>query len=239
MAQVSTTSQTQEMPAPRTSLTGDTSICDLPVEIRLKIYSYLFSPSKVVLEAGNPPSNQSCLIPEAADIRSLQCGRSSQLLRVCQKILYEARPVLYVNTVFHIITHTFAGSLPSSLSDAHPIAKHARHVVWQLDCDILKKYYPEDFAFQQGDLDMLDTLEMIAKVDTWKGSFCGEDCDREGFVRGRKGMLEYGKLLQSQLEKDAGSSTYLIEDQRFLGRGEVRIRLGRGRSEEESPGDSK
>ena len=100
--------------------------------------------------------------------------------------------------------------------------------MWQVDCDILKKYYIEDFAFQQGDLGMLKNLELIAKVDTWKGSFCGEDCDREAFARGRNGMLEYGKSLQAQLAKDAGGRVYLVEDQRFLGKGEVRIRFGRG-----------
>lgn len=124
--------------------------------------------------------------------------------------------------------HTFAGTLPSGLSNSHLLARHARHVVWQLDCDILKTYYPDDFAFQQGDLGMLDTLEMIAKVDTWKGSFCGEDTDRDGFVRGRKDMLEYGKLLLSQLQKDAHGPAYLVEDQRYLGQGEVRMRLCRG-----------
>ena len=223
-----TSTQTQEISVPILSLTGSTSLRDLPVETRLKIYSHLFSPSKVVLEAGNPSSNHSFLIPEAVNIRKRQSGRSSQLLRVCQLILYEARPVLYANTTFQIMMNTFAGSLPSSLSDGHPIAKHVRHLVWQVDCDILKKYYIEDFAFQQGDLGMLKNLELIAKVDTWKGSFCGEDCDREAFARGRNGMLEYGKSLQAQLAKDAGGRVYLVEDQRFLGKGEVRIRFGRG-----------
>lgn len=212
----------------RILLKGGTSFTDLPVEIRLSIYSYLFSPSKVVLNANDPPSDQSCLIPTAVNVRKRQCERSSQLLRVCRQILYEARPVLYANTTFHSMIRTFAGSLPSSLSNGHPIAKHVRHVVWQLDCDILKKYLDEDFTFQQGELGMIDTLEIIAKVDTWKGSFCGEDCDRDGFVRGRNNMLEYGKLLQTQLKKDSGRSAYFVEDERFLGKGEVRIRLGIG-----------
>ena len=215
------------MATPRISPTSGICLLNLPIEIRLEIYSHLFVPSKVILDAGNPPSNQTFLIPTALNTRRHQCGRSSQLLRVCKEILYTARPVLYANTTFHIMMHTFAGTLPSGLSNSHLLARHARHVVWQLDCDILKKYYPEDFAFQQGDLGMLDTLEMIAKVDTWKGSFCGEDTDRDGFVRGRKDMLEYGKLLLSQLQKDAHSPAYLVEDQRYLGQGEVRMRLCR------------
>jgi hypothetical protein len=228
MALLSTSTQKEELPTPRLTLTAPISLPKLPVEIRLQIYSHLFRPSKVVLEAGNPASNQSCLIPAAVTTRKRQCGRSSQLLRVCQFILFEARPILYANTTFHIMTHTFAGSLPSSLSEGISIAEHARNLIWQVDCDILKKYHVEDFAFRQGDLGMIDSLELIAKVDTWKDSFCGEDCDREGFVRGRKSMLEYAELLQAQLETDLGSQVYLIEDQRFLGKGEVRIKLGRG-----------
>lgn len=108
------------------------------------------------------------------------------------------------------------------------MARHVRHLVFQVDCDVLKKYYVEDFAFRHKELAMLDSLELIAKVDTWKGSFCGEDCDREGFVRGRNGMLEYGERLKSQLGKDVGGRVCLVEDQRFLGKGEVRIKLRRG-----------
>jgi hypothetical protein len=207
---------------------ADLSFLGMPVEIRLSIYSHLFKPAKVVLDAGNPPACQTCLIPEDANTRGRQAPRSSQLLRVCKTILHEARPVLYSRTTFHITTHTFAGSLPSSLTNGHPIARHAKHVVWQVDCDILKRYYPEDFAFRQGDLENLDSLEVIAKVDTWKGSFCGEDCDRDGFVRGRNGMLEYGKLVLGQLCRAGASSAQLLEDQRLLGKGEVRLRLGRG-----------
>jgi hypothetical protein len=204
------------------------SFLNVPVEIRLSIYSHLFKSAKVVLDAGNPPASQTCLIPEDANTGRRLASRSSQLLRVCKTILYEARPVLYSRTTFHITTHTFAGSLPSSLTNGHPIARHARNVVWQVDCDILKRYYLEDFAFRQGDLDNLDSLEVIAKVDTWKGSFCGEDCDRDGFVQGRNSMLEYGKLVLGQFCRDGTSSAQLVEDQRLLGKGEVRLRLGRG-----------
>lgn len=216
------------MPTPTIPIVSGTSLLDLPVEIRLLIYEHLYTPAKVVLDAGNPSSIQSCLIPHAAETRRRRPGRSSQLLRVCRMILLEARLVLYANTTFHIMTHTFAGSLPSSLSNGHPIARYAKHVVWEMSCDILKKYYPEESTFRQGDLAMLDTLEVVAKVDTWKGSFCGEDCDREGFVRGRKGMLEYGKLLLGQFLPDGASSTQLVEDQRHLGQGEVRLRLEKG-----------
>ena len=231
MSQTSPSSHLQTNSTPRISLTGGTSLSDLPVEIRLSIYSYLFSPSKVMLEASEPLPTQSCLIPAALNVRKRQYQRSSQLLRVCRQILYEARPVLYANTTFHIMIRTFAGSLPASLSNGHPIAKHIRHAVWQLDCDILKRFLDEDFAFQQGDLGMIDTLEIIARVDTWKGSFCGEDCDRDGFIQGRKSMLGYGQLLQAQLKNDSGSPVSFIEDQRFLGKGEVRIRLGKGQAE--------
>lgn len=204
------------------------SLLDMPVEIRLGIYSHLFKLAKIVLDAGNPPASQTCLIPEDANTNRRQAGRSSQVLRTCKTILHEARPVLFSNTTFHITTHTFAGSLPSSLSNGHPIARHAKNVVWQVDCDILKRYYPEDFAFRQGDLENLNSLEVIAKVDTWRGSFCGEDCDREGFVQGRNGLLEYGNLLLSQLRRDGARSVELVEDQRYLGKGEVRIRLVKG-----------
>jgi hypothetical protein len=190
-------------------VTGGASLLDLPVEIRLSIYSLLFRPSKVTLDAGNPPANQSCLIPAAAYIRKQQCARSSQLLRVCKEILHESRPVLYANTTFHVTTHTFTGNLPSSLSNGNPIAKHARHVVWQLECDILKRYYPEDFAFEQGDMEMLISLEINAKVDTWKDSFCGEDCDRDCFVRG-------GRACSSMASCSWASCRWIVLAQRYL-----------------------
>src|SRR5947209_2757503 len=122
------------------------TLLHLPVEIRLQIYAELFGTGKVILDGGDHQQT-SCFVSSTVAPISTAAGRSSQLLRTCKAILSEARPVLYANTVFHVIQQTFAGSLPSSFTDDHPSAMHLHNVIWQIECDILKRWYEDGLQF--------------------------------------------------------------------------------------------
>src|SRR5271163_3043684 len=119
------------------------SLLQLPLEIRLQIYSLAFGEGTVVLDAGNY-SGPSCLIPKHATPVNAT-GRSSQLLQTCKTILHEAMPVLYENTAVHVTTSTFPGTLPTAFTDGCPLAPYTRKLVWQLQCDLMKKFYFDDF----------------------------------------------------------------------------------------------
>jgi hypothetical protein len=204
-----------------------TLLC-LPVETRLQIYAKLFGTGKVVLDGGDD-QKLSCFVSSTATPITTAQSRSSQLLRTCKTILYEACPVLYANTVFHVIRHTFAGSLPSSFTDDHPSAQHISDLVWQVECDILKRWYEDDLRFYQAaDWAGLRSLEIRCRVDAWRGSYCGDVDDRADFASGRDQVLTYGaRLLDSMNAGDIKTFHRLVEDRRFHGKGEMRIRLTR------------
>jgi len=202
----------------------------LPVEIRLQIYSELFGDGKNVLDGGDRQQTSCFISGSAAPIAIAPC-RSSQLLRTCKTILFEARPILYDNTVFHVIRHTFAGSLPSSISDGHGTANQLRHLIWQVESDILKRWYEDDLRFETSeDWANLKTLEIRCRVDAWRGSYCGDPDDRQAFANGRDHVLKYCEhLLHGMSDSNEKTFQRLSEDCRFNGKGEVRLRLtGRG-----------
>jgi hypothetical protein len=200
----------------------------LPVETRLQIYAELFGTGKIVLDGGNRRKLPCFVSRTAAPITAAE-SRSSQLLQTCKTILYEARPVLYANTVFHVIQQTFAGSLPSSYTDNHPSAKHISDLIWQVECDILKRWYEDDLRFHRAaDWAGLRTLEIRCRVDAWRGSCCGDINDRADFATGRDQVLAYGaRLLGSMNAGDIKTFYRLVEDRRLHGKGEMRIRLTR------------
>jgi len=206
------------------------TLLGLPVEIRLQIYSELFGVGRVVLDGGDSQQTSSIVPSTAAPITTVE-SRSSQLLRTCKTILYEARPILYANTVFHVIRHTFAGSLPSSFTDNHPSAKYICDVIWQMECDILKRWYEDDLQFQRAaEWASLRSLEIRCHVDAWRGSYCGDGDDRTAFVAGRDQLLKYGaRLLDGMGIGDEKTFQRLVENRQFLGKGEMRIRLTNGR----------
>ena len=198
----------------------------LPVEIRLQVYSELFGAGKTVLDGGNNQQS-TCFISSTAAPITTASSRSSQLLRTCKTILFEARPILYDSTVFHVIRHTFAGSLPSSFSDDHPTAKQVGHLIWQVECDILKRWYEDDLQFGTSeDWANLQTLEIRCRVDAWRGSYCGDPDDREAFASGRGQVLKYCERMLHTMNGSRGRTFQrLSEDCRFSGKGEVRMRL--------------
>jgi hypothetical protein len=198
----------------------------LPVEIRLQIYAALFGAGKIVLSGGDHQTTSCFVSSTAAPITTAE-GRSSQLLRTCKTILYEARPVLYANTVFQVIQHTFAGSLPSSFTDGHPSAQHICDVIWQVECDILKRWYENDLQFQRvADWASLRNLEIRCRVDAWRDSYCGDVDNRARFATGRDQVLKYGAgLLDGMGAGDVKTFCRLVEDRRFHGKGEMRIKL--------------
>jgi hypothetical protein len=213
-------------PLSTTDELNPTTLLCLPVEIRLQIYAELFGTGKIVLDGGDHQKT-SCIVSSTATPITTAESRSSQLLRTCKTILYEARPVLYANTVFHVIRHTFSGSLPSTFTDNHPSAKHISDVIWQVECDILKRWYEDDLQFQEAaDWASLKTLEIRCRVEAWRGSYCGVVDERADFAAGRDQVLKYGtRLLEGMAASDVKTFHRLVEDRRFHGKGEMRIRL--------------
>lgn len=201
---------------------------DLPLEIRLDIYSLVFGSGKVIIE---PKANdESCCIVPQHGILQNHPPRSSQLLRVNRTILLEARPVLYANTVFHVVNQAFAGRLPTRVTDGHPCAAHLKHVIWQLDCDLLKHFYPEDLCLDLGVISQWHSFEIRCRADAWRNSFIGEWCDREAFINGRAQVIEYAGEIHQAMSSRKGVDMTLIEDRSQLGRGRVILRLEGERS---------
>jgi len=198
---------------------------DLPLEIRLDIYGLVFGCGKALIEAKNE-DDSSCLLPRDSAFHN-HGPRSSQLLRVSRTILLEARPVLYANTTFHVCTQAFAGKLPETFTNGHPCAPHIKHLIWQLDCDMLKHYYPEDLRLDPLEVAQWSSLEIRCRAELWRNSFMGEWCDREAFVRGRDQLVAYTGVFQAAMSSPSGGRVHLIEDRCQLGRGRVILRLNR------------
>lgn len=195
----------------------------LPLEIRLEIYSLVFGHGKVVIEA-ETEDESGCMIPQKSRFEN-HVARSSQLLRVNRTILSEARAVLYSNTVFHVLSRAFAGKLPIRLSNGHSFAPHIRHLVWQLDCDMLKRFYPEEFELDAEEAGRWSSLEIRCRAETWRDSFLGEWCDREAFVMGRDQVLRYARIFHSAMSAQVGMRVSFVEDRSQLGRGRVILRV--------------
>ena len=123
----------------------------------------------------------------------------------------------------------FAGRLPTKLKGGHPAATNAKNLTWQLNCDLLKYFYLEDFSIEAEDMAMLNSLELRCMAENWRGSFCGEWCDRETFVRGREQMIQYAKLLKEKMENGEAATVSVIEDRKGLSRGQVVLWLKRGK----------
>ncbi|OAP64120.1 hypothetical protein AYL99_00092 [Fonsecaea erecta] len=198
---------------------------DLPLEIRFEIYRLVFGHGKAVVEAKSE-DDSGALMPQLARFEN-HSPRSSQLLRVNKTILLEARPVLYANTVFHVISHAFAGRLPIRITDGHPCAPHIQHLIWQLDCDLLRHFYAEDLQLDLDEVAHWSSLEIRCRAETWRNSYLGEWCDREAFVKGRAQILEYAQVFHHAMSRSGGRITF-AEDRRQLGRGRIILRLNTG-----------
>lgn len=202
----------------------------LPVEIRLNIYAQLFGDSVAYLDGGRQDvgteNKAPSIFPSPELIHSP--GRGSQLLRTCKMVLAEAQPVLYKNTTFRTSFQAFAGRLPVRHSDGNLTFPHVKKLEWQLSCDLLKVYKADDVSITHEDVRNLESIQISCQAESWRGSFCGEWCDRELFVNGRGQVVEFVKLLQSKMA-GKGKRTTLIEDIRGLSRGKVVLKLMVGR----------
>jgi hypothetical protein len=206
---------------------------DLPLEIRVNIYGFVFGRSKTIIEAKFGDDNLS-ILPRQAGYQSF-CPRSSQLLRANKTILYEARPILYDNTVFHIVSQSFAGRLPTHITNGHPCAPHIRHVIWQLDCDMLKHVYVEELQIDWAEVAWWSSFEIRCRVDAWRDSFMGEWCDREAFLNGRTQCVDYVRLFHAAMTHGSGRSYSLVEDRSQLARGRIIFRVEGERSRLKQP----
>jgi hypothetical protein len=200
----------------------------LPLEIRLEIYSLAFGHGKAIFEA-KIEDNICCMVPRQGTFQN-PSARSSQLLRVSRTILHEARPVLYANTIFQVVNQTFAGKLPTRITDGHLCAPHIKHLIWQLDCDMLKHFYAADLQLDLSEISQWSTFEIRCRADTWRNSFLGEWCDREAFLKGRAQVIEYARVFHEAMSSLDRGSIAFVEDRSHLGRGRVILRLGGARS---------
>jgi len=204
----------------------------LPPEIRLEIYSHLFGIVVTHVDGGRQDTGSEAQAPSIlpAPVKQLrQQPRSAQLLRTCKTILEEAQPVLYQHTIFRISFQAFAGRLPVQMTAGHPSYAHIRHLEWSLSCDFLKRFDARDVHINERDMAYLQSLQLTCQAEDWKGSFCGEWCDRENFVRGRQQLIDFAKLVHRKMGNSATSTT-LVEDVKYLSRGRVVLKLVRGKS---------
>ncbi|EXJ61599.1 hypothetical protein A1O7_02027 [Cladophialophora yegresii CBS 114405] len=201
---------------------------DLPLEIRLDIYSLVFGCGKAMLET-RVEDDSCCMVPRHGTIQN-PSPRSSQLLRVSRTILLEARPIFYANTVFHIRSQAFAGTLPRRLTDGHPCAPHIKHVVWQLDCDMLKHLYAEELQIGVPEISDWSSFEIRCCADNWRDSFLGEWCDREAFLKGRAQVVDYARMFHDAMSGGGGGSLTFVEDRSQLGSGRIILRIVGARS---------
>ncbi|RVX68196.1 hypothetical protein B0A52_08704 [Exophiala mesophila] len=199
-------------------------LLNLPLEIRLQIYQLVLGHGKIFVHVPTE-SDASCFLPPNSFIQN-PGQRSGQLLRVCKVILSEARPLLYSNTTFHVMTHACAGGLPTRVTDGYIIAPHVKHLIWQLDCDNLTGYDPQDSQLDMSTIARWTSLEIRCRANLWQNSFMGELCDRETFVEGRAQLISYTRIFQSAMStKIAPESIQLWEDRSQLGRGMVILKL--------------
>ena len=204
------------------------SFFDLPAEIRIKIYHLVFGYGKALISA-DCRDEISCILPRSAKLQH-QLPRSSQLLQTCKTVLFEARDILYADSVLHVIVaQAFAGRLPATLTDGHIVAPYVQHLIWQLDCDMMKHFYADDLRLDPTSFAELESLELRIRADTWRDSFLGEWCDREAFVRGREQAIAYAMTLKDTMINGRRSEVNLVEDRSQLGRGRVILRLSRGK----------
>ena len=202
----------------------NTGFLRLPLEIRLTIYGLVFQDSNATFSAKRKADDTYPLLP--ADMIPLHgTQRGAQLLRTCKVVLFEAQPILYSRTRFHVTAHAFAGKLPYMVTNGHPTAPHVQHLVWQLDCDLMKHFYPDDLRLDSTALAELKTLELRCRAETWRNSFVGEWCDREAFVKGRDQMIDFGKILRAAMATQERDDITLLEDRRQLDHGRVVLRL--------------
>lgn len=207
------------------------SFLRLPFEIRLSIYEDLFGRGVAFVDGGRQDTGEEAQNPSMIPALSNQTRvhqRSAQMLRTCKTILAEARPVLYNSTIFRSTFQAFAGRLPVHLTTGHPSAPEVRHLDWQLNCDLLKKFDPAEVRLCPKDTRSLQTVQLVCQAGNWRDSVCGEWCDRDTFVRGRQQVIDFAKILQANMGNGAKHFT-LVEDVKSLPRGRVVLRIFRGK----------
>lgn len=204
----------------------------LPTEIRLKIYSEILGDGLVYLNAGRQDISARAAEPEmlpASVVNAYPQQRGAQILRTCKSILYEARPILYRDTIFRASFQAFAGRLPTCIAFDNPSQPHIKHIDWQLNCDLLKKFDAKDVHILAQDVQTLETVRISCQAENWRDSFCGAWTDREVFVRGRQQVIDFAQLLRERM-LESNRVVRLAEDTRFLSRGRVVLRLFTGRT---------
>ena len=199
------------------------TLLELPTEVRLNLYSHLFDEQKILCDAGNDAGSGVMLPTRATPNRA---PKSAQILRACKLIQEEAEPLLYQKLVVYVSNNTFAGSLPYRLSDGVAGAHKVKHIVWQLHCDLLKKFYFEDMVISSEDVVGLDSFEIHCQCEGWRDSIGKNVITTARFAQNRQQVVDYLKCLQTKAA-DIGVQFDLGEDQSFVRKGELRLRLSK------------
>lgn len=206
-------------------------LLQLPCEIRLIIYSHLFGKQIAYIDGGRQDAGAETKMPAILPNQlklSHPHGRSAQLLRTCKIILEEARPLLYGQTTFRTSSQAFAGRLPVRVMGEDMTLPFVRRLEWDLRCDLLKRYCPEDVCINENDVCRMESIQLSCQVENWRGSFCGDCFDRATFAEGRQQMIDFAKLLQSKMASNKRTIT-VVEDRRCLSKGKVVLRLIAGK----------
>ena len=197
------------------------TLLGLPTEIRLNIYSHLFEEETVLLDAGNHAGPSVALPARTLPARSPE---SAEILRTCKSLRGEAQPLLYQKLTFRVTNNNFAGSLPYRLTDGLAIIDHVKHLIWELHCDFLKKFYFEDLAIPGEDVANLDSFEIRCRCENWHGSVGKTAVATEQFIQNRQQIEDYLRCLQAKAA-ETGARFVLSENETCLGKGEVRMKM--------------
>lgn len=200
-------------------------LLDLPVEVRLDIYTHVFGKGTATFMNG-PQTEPPTFMPAQSGIQT-SCPRSAQLLRTCRTIFNEAESILYTNTDFCTIAEAFAGKLPTLVSDDKAVGSKVKNLKWQLKCDMMKHFYPEDLQIEAKDLLQLVNLELRCQAENWRQPSCGVWCDQDSFIQGYEEIIGYARSLREQMRQAGQGEVYLTEDQSQLGRGRVILHMQR------------
>lgn len=115
--------------------------------------------------------------------------------------------------------------LPYMVTNGHPAAPHVQQMIWQLVCDLMKHFYPDDPRLDSTALPELRTLELRCRAETWRKPFVGEWYDREAFVKRRNQIIDFAKMLRVAMATEEHDDVTLVEDRRQFDHGKVVLRL--------------
>ena len=187
---------------------------NVPTEIRLSIYSYVFGVDTAVLDFDRIEAGSGMMGHNYAYL--LHKPRATRILQTCRTILTEARPVLFANTTF--VVNKFA-DFHKLLWDTHCrnqpwLIKHIDRTIAAIDLE--QRWNSDRLAVTKTSFPGLDVLEMHCSGPGW----------RADAITGVSPTYSEGraKMLQLALGHVDGSRfDTLIEE--VQGKGQIHLKL--------------